>query len=78
MTAVARIDLNNGIVYLGRKTPMDLYTELGKWFFYAPDYRWGQQRLEDLKMLRRAERFARFCLDAKNWNEKGGSAGSLW
>lgn len=78
MLAVARIDLVNGCVYLGRRTPEDLYTELGKWFYYGPDYQWGKSRLEDIKMLRLAERFARFCLNSGNWVEAGGSAKSIW
>lgn len=76
-TVVARMDLRRGIVYLGRTTPEDLYVELGKWLYYAPGYRWGQDAAADRKQLDRAERFAAFCLDAKNWTESGGSKDGL-
>lgn len=70
---VSRIDLRQGIVYLGRRTPEDLYVELGKWLFYESGYRWGQDEASDLRHLELAERFAAFCLDEKNWAEPGGS-----
>lgn len=76
--AVGRIDLRNGVVYLGSANPKVLYAELGKWFFYEPNYHWGQNRTEDRKRMYLAMRFARYCLDQKNWSEDGGSAGALW
>ena len=75
--AVARVDLRRGIVYLGRKTPEDLYVELGKWLFYEHTYRWGRNHCEDRRHLRIAEDFAKFCLDRKRWDEAGGSTGSI-
>ncbi|MBI3830389.1 MAG: hypothetical protein HY291_12785 [Planctomycetes bacterium] len=74
---VSRVDLRHGIVYLGRRTPEDLYVELGKWIFYEAGYRWGQNEDADLRHLALAERFATFCLDEKNWNEPGGSKKSI-
>lgn len=76
--AVGRVDLRNGVVYLGSANPKVLYAELGKWFFYEPNYHWGQNRTEDRKRMYLAMRFARYCLDQKNWSEDGGSAGALW
>jgi len=58
---VARVDLNRGIVYLGRRDPSDLYVELGKWFFYDRKQRWGRNRKADLRRLDMAERFASAC-----------------
>lgn len=75
---VARVDLRDGVVYLGRQTVEDLYVELGKWFLYPADYRWGQDRERDLALLKQAETFARFCMDKKNWIEAGGDTKSLW
>jgi len=75
--AVARVDLRRGIVFLGRNTPEDLYVELGKWLFYEPGYRWGQNVSSDRSRLDLAERFASFCLDKKRWTEAGGSTGSI-
>jgi hypothetical protein len=75
--AVARINLARGIVYLGRKDPEDLYVELGKWFFYDPRTRWGMDPEEDARRLALAEKFARYCLDEKNWTEAGGSRKAL-
>ena len=71
--AVARINLNRGVVYLGRSTPEDLYVELGKWFFYETSYKWGQDRSADQQHLQLAERFAKFCMDKRNWTEANGS-----
>lgn len=70
---VARMDLNQGVVYLGRSTPEDLYVELGKWLFYERGYRWGQDEAADRKHLALAEKFAAYCLEEKNWTEAGGS-----
>lgn len=58
---VARVDLGWGTVYLGRRNPADLYVELGKWFFYSRDLRWGKNRAEDLRRLGMAERYALAC-----------------
>jgi hypothetical protein len=58
---VARVDLRWGTVYLGRRDPSDLYVELGKWFFYGAEMRWGENREEDLRRLGMAERFALVC-----------------
>jgi len=58
---VARVDLGWGTVYLGRRDPTDLYVELGKWFFYDKDMRWGENRVEDLRRLGMAERYALVC-----------------
>jgi hypothetical protein len=58
---VARVDLRWGTVYLGRRDPSDLYVELGKWFFYEETMRWGENRVEDLRRLGIAERFALVC-----------------
>jgi hypothetical protein len=58
---VARVDLRWGTVYLGRRDPSDLYVELGKWFFYEAEMRWGENRVEDMRRLRMAERFALVC-----------------
>ena len=58
---VARVDLGWGTVYLGRRDPADLYVELGKWFFYSRDLRWGENRAEDLRRLGIAERHAAIC-----------------
>jgi hypothetical protein len=77
-TVVARINLSRGVVMLGRKTPEDLYVELGKWYLYPEDYRWGQNRGQDMAMLKRAEAFASFCLDQKNWVEADGSTKGIW
>ncbi|MCW8133900.1 MAG: hypothetical protein KIS92_26370 [Planctomycetota bacterium] len=74
---VARINLKTGVVYLGRKTPEDLYVELGKWLFYERGYRWGQNESADRAHLDLAERFATFCLDEKNWTEAGGTKAGL-
>lgn len=74
---VARIDLRQGIVYLGRQTPEDLYVELGKWLFYEANYRWGRNEAADRKHLDLAEKFAYFCMDQKNWTESGGSKAGL-
>lgn len=70
---VSRVDLRQGIIYLGRRTPEDLYVELGKWIFYEPGYHWGQNEEADLSHLALAEKFAAFCLEEKNWTEPGGS-----
>lgn len=75
---VARIDLQMGIVFLGRSTPEDLYVELGKWYLYPAGYRWGQDRDRDMAMLRTAEQFASFCMEKNNWTETDGSMKSLW
>lgn len=75
---VARVNLSNGMVMLGRNTPEDLYVELGKWFFYPQGYRWGQDRGQDMTMLKRAEAFASFCLDRKNWIEADGDTKGIW
>jgi len=75
---VARINLSRGMVMLGRKSPEDLYVELGKWYFYPVGYRWGQNRSRDMSMLKRAESFASFCLDKKNWIEADGSTKGIW
>lgn len=75
---VARMDLQMGIVFLGRNTPEDLYVELGKWYLYPAGYRWGQNREKDMAMLRTAEQFASFCMNKKNWTEADGSMKSLW
>lgn len=74
---VARMDLSQGIVYLGRSTPEDLYVELGKWLFYERGYRWGQDEAADRKHLALAEKFAAFCLNEKNWTEAGGTKASI-
>lgn len=58
---VARVDLDWGTVYLGRRDPSDLYVELGKWFLYGRDLRWGENRAEDLRRLGLAERYALVC-----------------
>lgn len=74
---VARIDLRQGIVHLGRGSIEDLYVELGKWLYYEPGYRWGLVEASDLRHLALAEKFAAFCLDSKNWSEVGGSNSAL-
>jgi hypothetical protein len=76
--AVARVDLNAGVVCLGRSTSADLYVELGKWFLYPARYRWGQDQKRDMNLLKQAERFASFCLDEQNWIEEGGSTKQIW
>lgn len=58
---VARIDLTVGIIYLGRSNVYDLYLELGKWFFYEPDYRWGKDINTDREHLAIITAFAKFC-----------------
>jgi hypothetical protein len=74
---VSRTNLRRGVVYLGRSTPEDLYVELGNWFFYSAEYRWGSDRIADERILRLTERFARFCLYESNWTEAGGSREDL-
>jgi hypothetical protein len=74
---VARIDLQVGLIYLGRREPSDLYLELAKWFFYSPTYRWGQDARRDAEQRRLIADFADFCLDRKSWVEAGGSSGWL-
>ena len=59
--ATSRIDLTRGVVYLGRMD--DLYAELGKWYFYPPEYVPGVSRLDDIKWQRRLVRFERACRD---------------
>ena len=75
---VARIDLQMGVVFLGRSDTEDLYVELGKWFFYAANYQWGHNRRQDMAMLNVAERFADFCMDKDNWVEANGSTKDLF
>lgn len=58
---VARVTMVRGVVFLGRPRTDDLYVELGKWFFYEPDYKWGKDLEQDRKHLDMAERFAEFC-----------------
>lgn len=56
----ARIDLDRGIIYLGRLNRRDLYVEMGKWAAYPVGYEWGLDRAADLKLLATAEEFADF------------------
>ena len=74
---VARINLNQGIVYLGRSNPSDLYMELGKWFFYQPTYKWGQDLQADQEHMAMIKNFAAFCMEEKNWSEDGMRVASL-
>jgi hypothetical protein len=76
--AVARMDLNEGIVYLGRNCAEDVYAELGKWFFYEPRFVWGRSRGDDERHVRLIERFAGFCLDKKNWTQPAPRSGRAW
>lgn len=76
--AVARMDLTEGIVYLGRNNAADVYCELGKWFFYEPQFVWGRSRGDDERHVRLIERFARFCLDKSNWTQAAVRSGHAW
>ena len=62
---VARIDLTQGIVYLGRSNAQDLYMELGKWFFYQPQYSWGKDLKADQDHQALIKAFAVRCMDQK-------------
>ena len=60
LRVVARVDLDVGVVYLGRPGNMeDLRVELGKWFFYPASYRWGVDRDRDIELRELVERFAK-------------------
>ncbi len=62
---VARIDLTQGIVYLGRSNTQDLYMELGKWFFYQPQYSWGKDLKADQEHQAMIKAFAVRCMEQK-------------
>jgi hypothetical protein len=58
----ARMDLDEGVIFLGQRTPWYIHAELGKWFFFHPAYRWGHNQAEDHKRLLLAKRFADFVM----------------
>ena len=74
---VARISLSTGNIYLGRATPYDLYMELGKWFFYEHDFKWGTNLSADERHMVLIKKFADYCMSSKHWHEEGGSTKDL-